>query len=118
MPRGWDELEGLRVEYFEYFEFFQWWGGALYHRVGMEQEPGPRITNLQLLQLLFKSLIKRSNNAVYYIMARVAGTKQSVKLRAPRLQNKGGQQGADGQFGLVSAERQSRYLRTLKWVTL
>jgi hypothetical protein len=47
---GWEELEGLRVEYVEYFEFFQRWGCALvlvlYHRVGMEQEPGPRITNL------------------------------------------------------------------------
>lgn len=70
---GWEELEGLRVEY---FEFFQQWGYALYHRVGVEQEPGPRITNLQLLQ---------SN-------------------RASRPQNKGGQQDVDVQLGLVSAE--------------
>lgn len=58
MPRGWEELEGPRVEYVEYFEFFQRWGCALYHRVGMELEPGPRITNLQLLHLPFKALIE------------------------------------------------------------
>jgi hypothetical protein len=56
-----------------------------------------------------------SNNAVYYIMARSQAEtigKQHVKLKASRLQNKGGQQDVDMQLGLVSAKQQPRYLGT------
>jgi hypothetical protein len=46
-------------------------------------------------------------------MARVAETvaakgKCAVKLRAPRLQNMGGQQNVDVEPGLLSADQQSR----------
>lgn len=68
----------------------------------MEQEPGPRITNLQLLQLLFRSLIQQCG-----ILHDVDSRRDETPREGPRaskLQNKKGQQDVDVQFGLVSAK--------------
>ena len=71
---------------------------GVYHRAGMKQGPGPRITNLQLLQLLFQKpnqMIQQCgilHNSKSYT---VSIGKLPVKLRASKVQNKGGQQDVD-----------------------
>ena len=96
---GWEELDGFRPFTVEYFEFFQ--------RLGLRTVPwrrdgtrtGSSDHNLQLLQLLIQQCRILHNSEV----ADGKG-EYPMTLRAPRLQNKGGQQDVDVQMGLVSAE--------------